>query len=318
MNEQSKLYRELTEPELHSVIASAFPGETPKTYHLLSGGLFNTTYRVVTEEHDVVLRIGPVHRELLLPYEHSLMAAEALANRLCLENGIPASNVLHLDTSKTIIDRDFMVVDRIDSVPLSDPSIPEEYKATLLRECGKLVRKLHQIQGNRFGRLAKIVAGKGFDNWYDAVESEFLDVFSKAEEFRIFDADLRVRVLAFLKNHKTALDVITEPHLAHCDLWAGNILIRKADETYSVCAIIDGDRAMFGDPILDIATGWISTPDFLEGYGENSENDEYSAARNRVYSLFFTLQDAYIWKIEYNRDDLFQENLLRLETILRT
>ena len=94
MNEQSKLYRELTEPELHSVIASAFPGEAPKTYHLLSGGLFNTTYRVVTEEHDVVLRIGPVHRELLLPYEHSLMAAEALANRLCLENGIPVSTAI--------------------------------------------------------------------------------------------------------------------------------------------------------------------------------------------------------------------------------
>ena len=317
MNDQSSLYRELTEPELHSVIASVFPGEAPKTYHLLSGGLFNTTYRVVTEEHDVVLRMGPVHRELLLPYEHDLMAAEALTDRLCLENGIPASKVLHLDTSKTIIDRDFMVVDRIDSVPLSDPSIPEECKGALLRECGKLVQKLHQIQGNRFGRLAKIVAGKGFDNWYDAVESEFLDVFSKAEEFQVFDADLRDRVLAFLKNYKTALNTLTEPRLTHCDLWAGNILVQRNDDSYSVCAIIDGDRAMFGDPILDIATGWISTPDFLEGYGENAEKDEYSAARNQVYSLFFTLQDAYIWKMEYGREDIFAENLRRLEELLK-
>ena len=317
MNDQSSLYRQLTEPELHSVIASVFPGEAPKTYHLLSGGLFNTTYRVVTEEHDVVLRMGPVHRELLLPYEHDLMGAEALTDRLCLENGIPASNVLHLDTSKTIIDRDFMVVDRIDSVPLSDPSIPEECKGALLRECGKLVQKLHQIQGNRFGRLAKIVAGKGFDNWYDAVESEFLDVFSKAEEFQVFDADLRDRVLAFLKNYKTALNTLTEPRLTHCDLWAGNILVQRNDDSYSVCAIIDGDRAMFGDPILDIATGWISTPDFLEGYGENAEKDEYSAARNQVYSLFFTLQDAYIWKMEYGREDIFAENLRRLEELLK-
>ena len=317
MHDQSSLYRQLTEPELHSVIASVFPGEAPKTYHLLSGGLFNTTYRVVTEEHDVVLRMGPVHRELLLPYEHDLMGAEALTDRLCLENGIPASNVLHLDTSKTIIDRDFMVVDRIDSVPLSDPSIPEECKGALLRECGKLVQKLHQIQGNRFGRLAKIVAGKGFDNWYDAVESEFLDVFSKAEEFQVFDADLRDRVLAFLKNYKTALNTLTEPRLTHCALWAGNILVQRNDDSYSVCAIIDGDRAMFGDPILDIATGWISTPDFLEGYGENAEKDEYAAARNRVYSLFFTLQDAYIWKIEYGREDIFAENLRRLEELLK-
>ena len=316
MNDQSSLYRELTEPELHSVIASVFPGEAPKTYHLLSGGLFNTTYRVVTENHDVVLRMGPVHRELLLPYEHHLMAAEVLTDRLCLENGIPASSVLHLDTSKTIIDRDFMVVDRIDSVPLSDPSIPEECKGALLRECGKLVQKLHQIQGNRFGRLAKIVAGKGFDNWYDAVESEFLDVFSKAEEFQIFDTCLKDRVLTFLKHHKAALVALTEPRLAHCDLWAGNILVQRNDDSYSVCAIIDGDRAMFGDPILDIATGWISTPDFLEGYGENAEKDEYTAARNQVYSLFFALQDAYIWKMEYGREDIFAENLRRLEELL--
>lgn len=316
MNDQSSLYRELTEPELHAIIASVFPGETPKTYHLLSGGLFNTTYRVITDRHDAVLRMGPVHRELLLPYEHHLMAAEVLTDKLCLENGIPASRVLHLDTSKTIVDRDFMVVDRIDSVPLSDPSVPEEAKADLLRECGKLVRKLHQIQGEQFGRLAKVVTGQGFDNWYDAMESEFLDVFAKADEFNLFSPALRDRVLAFLRRHKATLNTLTEPHLAHCDLWAGNVLVQNTDGRYSVCAIIDGDRAMFGDPALDIATGWITTPDFLEGYGEDTAPDENAQARNRVYTLFFILQDAYIWKIEYGREDIFKDNLRRLDEIL--
>ena len=283
---------------------------------MLSGGLFNTTYRVVTDRHDAVLRMGPVHRELLLPYEHDLMAAEALTDKLCLENGIPASTVLHLDTSKTIVDRDFMVVDRIDSVPLSDPSIPEDAKAALLLECGKLVRKLHTITGSRLGRLSKIVTGTGFSSWYDAMESEFRDVFSKAEEFQVFSPALRDRVYTFLQRHKDALDAITEPRLAHCDLWAGNILVQKKDGRYSVCAIIDGDRATFGDPALDIATGWITTPEFLEGYDTDANPDPDDAARNRVYTLFFTLQDAYIWKIEYCREDIFEENLRRLEAIL--
>ena len=316
MNTQSSLYRELTESELGAVVASVFPEEPVRSCHLLTGGLFNTTYRVTTDRHDVVLRLGPVHRELLLPYEHHLMAAEVLTDRLCLENGIPASAVLHLDTSKSIIDRDFMVVERIDSLPLSDPSIPEECKAALLLECGKMVRKLHTVKGSQFGRLAKIVTGKGHDTWYDAIEAEFSDVFDKAEEYQVFDATLRSRVLHFLRSHKAALDIVTDPRLAHCDLWAGNILVQKNEGAYSLCAIIDGDRAIFGDPALDIATGWITTPEFLEGYGENAEKDEYSAARNQVYSLFFTLQDAYIWKIEYHREDLFEENLRRLEAIL--
>ena len=315
MNEGSSLYQELTEPELMAIMASVFPNESVQSYHLLTGGLFNTTYRVITDRHDVVLRMGPVHRELLLPYEHDLMAAEALTDKLCLENGIPASTVIHLDISKAIIDRDFMVVDRINSVPLSDPSIPEECKAALLLECGKIVRKLHTITGNKFGRLAKIVTGHGWDNWYDAMEAEFLDIFDKAEEYQVFDVPLRERVLHFLQSHKAALDNLTEPRLAHCDLWAGNILIQKTDDCYSVCAIIDGDRATFGDPMLDISTGWITTPEFLEGYGP-TEDDPAAAARNRVYSLFFTLQDAYIWKIEYGREDIFAENLRRLEEML--
>ena len=315
MNEQSSLYRELSDPERNAIIASVFPGETLKTYHLLSGGLFNTTYRVVTDRHDAVLRMGPVHRELLLPYEHHLMAAEELTDRLCLASGVPASTVLHLDTSKTLIDRDFMVVDRIDSVPLSDPSIPEEQKATLLRECGRLVRKLHAIKGQQFGRLAKIVSGKHFDCWYDAMESEFRDVFDKAEEFQVFASSLREQAFAYLLQRKAALNAITEAHLAHCDLWAGNVLVRKSGDGYSVCAIIDGDRAMFGDPALDIATGWITTPEFLEGYGPDVP-DTNAAARHEVYTLFFMLQDAYIWKIQYRREDIFQENILRLEEIL--
>lgn len=316
MDSASSLFQELTQEELLRIMVSVFPGEQVTDYHLLSGGLFNTTYRVVTDRHDVVLRMGPVHRELLLPYEHNLMAAEALTDRLCLENGIPASTVLHLDTTKTIIDRDFMVVDRIDSVPLSDPSIPEECKAVLLHACGKIVRKLHTITGPKFGRLAKIVTGHGFDSWYDAMESEFLDVFHKAEEYKIFDPVLRDRVLNFLPSHKTALDALAEPHLAHCDLWAGNILVQRSDDNYSVCAIIDGDRAIFGDAALDLATGWITAPEFLEGYGKTATPDEHAAARHRVYTLFFILQDAYIWKVEYDREDIFEENLRRLDEML--
>ena len=315
MNSQSRLYRELTEPELRSVMASDFPNEPVRSFHLLSGGLFNTTYRVTTECHDVVLRMGPVHRELLLPYELDLMAAEALTDQLCLEHGIPASKVLHLDISKTVIDRDFMVVDRMDSLPLSAPSIPEEQKAALLLECGRLVRKLHTVTGSQFGRLAKIVTGRGYSDWFHAMEAEFTDIFEKAAEYNIFDDSLKKRVFAFIEQRRDALNAIQEPRLAHCDLWAGNILVQKAGEEYALSANIDGDRATFGDPMLDIATGWIATPEFLEGYGD-LPSDPLSAERNRVYTLFFTLQDAYIWKIEYGREDIFEENLQRLDALL--
>lgn len=317
MNTQSNLYRELTREEVMRIMAAVFPSETVESYGLLSGGLFNTTYRVTTDQHDVVLRMGPVHRELLLPYEHNLMAAEALTDRLCRENGIPASNLLHLDTSKTLIDRDFMVVDRIDSVPLSDPSVPGEQTPDLLRACGALTRKLHAVTGTQFGRLANIVEGKGSASWYEAVMAEFDEVFAAAEPYRLFDDSLREKAYRFLSQRKDVLDAITEPRLAHCDLWAGNVLIETTGGSSRVCAIIDGDRAMFGDPALDFASGWMTTPEFLHGYGA-AEASSDDIARRAVYALFFRLQDAYIWKVEYGRDDYFKDALQTAVKILET
>ena len=64
------LFKALSENELVSITKKIF-GESAvlKKYELLKGGLFNTTYRIVTETSDVILRVGPVHRELLQKYE---------------------------------------------------------------------------------------------------------------------------------------------------------------------------------------------------------------------------------------------------------
>ena len=320
MNKQSVLYQELTQEELLRIMTAVFPGEQVTGFHLLSGGLFNTTYRVVTDGHDVVLRMGPVHRELLLPYEHSLMAAEATVNKLCLENGVPASVVVHLDTSKTIIDRDFMVVNHIDSIPLSDSSIPEEAAAEIQLACGQLARKIHSVTGGGFGRVSKVAAGECFANWYDAVAAEFTDIFQAAEKYGLFDSAFRQRTLAFVAERRALLDTVTAPRLVHADLWAGNILVRKQDTGYEVCAIIDGDRAFFGDPDFDLATPWLITPAFLSGYGEkySTLSVEDTAKKNAVYALLLALHDAYVWTVEYSRPDIGEENIATANKILHT
>lgn len=318
MNTQSHLYQELTHNELLQIMASVFPEENVVNHYPLSGGLFNTTYRVITDRNDVILRMGPVHRELLLPYEHELMAAEVLTNKLCLENRIPAPVILHLDTSKTIVDRDFMVVERIDSIPLSDPSIPPEQSKSLLCECGKLARKIHAITGEKFGRLSHIVAGKGHNSWYAAIIGELNDLFTKADAYCIFEASLPAQALAFVASRKALLDTVTVPHLAHSDLWAGNILVREKNREYQVCAIIDGDRALFGDADFDLASPWMITPEFLSGYGqiELFLSPEDTAKKRQVYTLLLALQDAYVWKVEYNRDDLGNEHIASALKIL--
>lgn len=65
-------------------------------------------------------------------------------------------------------------------------------------------------------------------------------------------------LLKFYQN-KALLDEIKESHLLHTDLWEGNVLLDN--ETLEIAAIIDCDRAVFGDVDLSLpARGWEILP----------------------------------------------------------
>lgn len=319
MNDTSRLYQPLTPEELSRIICAAFPNERITDSRLLEGGLFNTTYRVKTDAHDVVLRMGPIHTELLLPFEENLMAAEERVDALCLSHGVPASKVLRCDTSRRLIDRDYMIVERIESMPLSDPSIPESAKEPLFTECGELTRKLHAITGEQFGRLSEILRGRGCSTWSEAVLMEFRNLFHTARRFQVFSETLEKRALTLAQKARPVLDKVNTPHLAHADLWAGNVLVgQNADGGYGVRAIIDGDRAVFGDTAFDLDSPWMVNDAFLNGYGAVSGafTPEEAACKRRVYRVLFALTDAFVWRVEYCNEDNHLECIKQAETVL--
>lgn len=210
--------------------------------------------------------------------------------------------------SKTIINRDFMVVDRIDSLPLNDSSFSPSIREQIHHDCGIMMRKMHEITGNQFGRLSDTVAGNGYSNWYDAIFDEFLKVFRTARPYNIFSTSIEDAALSYVQAQKHLLDRIVTPRLAHCDLWDGNILVREQHGQDELCAIIDGDRAFWGDVALDISRVWGENRAFLSGYGEivsEFSPDEIRKKRN-VYSIMLDLTDAYVWIVEYNNPQAYE------------
>ena len=120
---KSNLFLELTIDELKTVVRELLH-TTPTSARLLSGGLFNTTCLVDTADcGKTVLRVGPVNRHLLLHYEHFLMEAETEVYSLCRKAGVPSSEVLAADWSKTILDRDLMFVRYIPSTAMHETSL---------------------------------------------------------------------------------------------------------------------------------------------------------------------------------------------------
>ncbi|MGL5347220.1 MAG: aminoglycoside phosphotransferase family protein [Peptostreptococcaceae bacterium] len=303
MNKTSKIYKELSKDELTKIIENHIGGKIEFDTKLMSGGLFNTTYYINVDKlsKEFILRVGPVNKHLLLPFERNLMKSEEYVYELCNQHNIPCSKVLVCDVDNTIINRDYMLVEYIDSKIISDIELNKEIEDSLYEEVGFYVSQLHNIKSNKFGRVYDVHIGEGFDLWSDFLLDEILKYEIKFKEFDIFNEDELNLFKSLIYKNKNILDEIKIPRLIHSDLWTGNILVREEDGKYSIPAIIDADRALYGDTDFEFANSWITNESLFKGYGKNLNDDKKSKIRRDIYRLLQLLIDTYVYFVEYDK-----------------
>lgn len=318
VNSASLLYREESRETLCRIAAEHFPDDPLKEAELIAGGLFNTTYRLeLSSGGRYVLRLGPVNRHLLMPFEHGMMAAEAQAYELCRAKGIPVPDVAAVSEERTIVGRDYMITRYIPSVLLYEAGGDSE---DLLFSFGESMAKIHEIRGEKFGRLSQILRGGGYSSWGEAMLGELADWKTVGVPADFFTPDELAEAEDVFRLAVPLLDEVAEPRLVHADLWAGNVLVRKDEGTLG--AIIDMDRSLFGDPDVE-SFGWFRFGGVKKGYesvrGEQRE-DEHTAVRRKFYSLWYAMLDGYVWKNEYRNDENSREchdNAVKLTRELR-
>lgn len=260
--------------------------------------MFNTTGLLeLSDGRRCILRCAPIQRGLLLPFEENLMQSEVEFYRLCGEAGIPVPHVYACVTDKKRLPRDYMLTEYIESVPLSAKEITPAERTLLHAEAGELSAKWNTVRGERFGRLADAVSGRGFDRWADYLSAELETTSHFLMPHGIFsDAELR-ELCALPGRFSTLLDSVTEPVLVHADLWEGNILVTP--DHRHIAAIIDGDRSLFGDFAVEFAGEWMTNPAFLSHRRPLNEADFACSLRQKLYVLWYRLIDAYVYQIEY-------------------
>lgn len=317
MNKQSNLYAEITLEQIQLLYKKAMRVTAPLEASLLSGGLFNTTYHVRCKASglDTVLRLGPINRQLLLRFEENLMEAEVYVYKRCRDRGLTCSEVLVCDTSRKWIDRDFMIVTYIPSIVMCDAELTEEQKKPLFMETGRLTKIMHGITGQSFGRVSEIISGLSFPIWSGYLASELEDICSRFIRGNGIKPEDMARARQVLAKYQGWLDEIKTPRLVHTDLWEGNILL-EVQKKNRIAAVIDSDRAIFGDPDYDLSCPWMTNDTFLEGYEietNSFHNEEFNSikrkTRRKIYNMLYRFLDAYVGFFEYNNHELYKNNL---------
>lgn len=311
----SSLFREVSFEALAALIRSCLDDELLEA-RLLTGGLFNTTYRLTARRSgEMVLRLGPVNRHLIMPFEHKLMESEAQVYRLLAGQGVAVPQVMAVDVSKALIGRDFMITRYIPGVPLSEAALSGEDQAGVCRQAGACARRMHGITAPRFGRVADVCAGKGFETWAECLENELFEWESVARPTGMYTPSEHERIRAAFRSRAGLLNGITVPRLVHADLWAGNVLVFPQSPA-RLAAIIDADRAFFGDSELEFSLGWTANEGFMAGYGRPLSPEKEARERRALYRLLFALWDGYVYQAEYNMPEEMERTRERARALL--
>ena len=262
----------------------------------LTGGMFATTYRAtLTDGTRVVAKTAPTDAGRLLTYELDLVRTEAAVYRLAADRAdLLMPNVLLTDFTRTVLAGDVLVVSHLDGIPLIDAGeLAAGTADAVQRDLGAFMARLHTVRGDRFG-YPNLEAGLHAPTWPEAFTLMVGALLDDAQRWGtpLPSDDIRDT----LDRHLDALATITIPSLVHMDLWAANVFIDPA--TAELTGIIDTERAVWGDPLLELAgadqLGLGPAPAaLLRGYagagGELALGTASGRTRMLLYRLYLTL-----------------------------
>jgi aminoglycoside phosphotransferase (APT) family kinase protein len=265
-------------------------------------GKHNTSYFVEGVGYEWVLRISPPDDAGFLFYEQHMMAQEpALHALLRAETTVPVAEILAYDDSRSLLDRDYLIMERLPGLPLTDLALTPDQLDRVLEQVGGFLAQMHALHSDRYGYLGAHRPMIPQPTWREAFTvmwNKLLDDLVACGGYTTEEADAFRRLLEIYRPH---LNRPVPASLLHMDVWSQNILV---DEAGHVTGLVDLDRALWGDPEIEFAVldyCGISEPAFWRGYGRARDISFSAQIRARFY-LLYEVQKYIVIRI-WRRDD---------------
>lgn len=256
-------------------------------------GKYNATWFIRgAAESELVLSVAPPdERRLNLFYEYRMMRQEpGLHDTLRQRTGVPVPGIVVRDFSRELIERDFLVMEKMPGEPLSEATgVGRRELDRVLAEVGRALRQVHALHAGSYGYIGEHRPHEPAGSWNEAFGLIWRLLIEDIRACGGYSAGEADAMLRLLDSHLDAFDRSEPASLLHMDVWAQNILIGDSGR---LVGLLDWDRALWGDVEIEFAVldyCGISEPAFWEGYGEKRENGRAARIR-RVFYLLYELQ----------------------------
>jgi aminoglycoside phosphotransferase (APT) family kinase protein len=295
-------------------------GEGPWRCQAFGAGKFSQTFSVWTEENEqqFVLRIAPPDTVLQLFYECRMMRQEpSIHKRLLEETSVPVPPILAYDFSRSLIDRDFLIMPRLAGQPLSAMSLNPVASVRAFQEWGQYVAEIHQVVDfdNRFGYLGEHQCMKPQSSWLEAFKVMYRKELDDILSCGVYTRTQADDAMALLEDYLKVFESCETSTLCHGDLWVTNLLVQPNGE---VTGLIDFDRACWGDIEWDLAIAeycGVTRPAFWEGYGRIANTHSGDAAIRRLFYLLYEHQKYIVISMSARRNDPHRARRYALECL---
>jgi aminoglycoside phosphotransferase (APT) family kinase protein len=281
-------------------------------------GKFNETHFIEGGPMPLVLRVAPPDdRSRMLFYEHRMMHQEPTLHAVVRgRTDVPVPAVLAHDFSQTVIDRDYLLMERLPGTPISHlGGLTQDAFDDILRQAGRCLRQVHKIVGDHYGYVGEHRPMEPQPDWLSAFHVMWHKLLDDIERCEGYTPDEATRMRHLLNRHAEIFDRPVPASLLHMDVWAEIIL---ADEWGRLTGLIDWDRACWGDPEIEFAVldyCGISEAAFWEGYGAMRDRSPEAEVRSLFYLLYEVQKYIVIRRVRGNdpvRADGYRRQCLRL------
>lgn len=265
---------------------------------------------------DFLIQIAPRNHVPLQFYERNMLLQEPRLHRLVRrKTDIPIADILYLDASGRQFGAPVIIYRLLPGKPMA--RVKNADTARITRQLGHFLRQLHHnVRGRQFGYHGPHRPMPPKRTWPDAfrlIWRKFLDDLVAIGAYSPDEAD---RYQALLENNLRHFNHIRDASLLHMDIWEQNILT----DGHEITGIIDWDRALWGDPELELAViekSHLLTPAFWKGYGRRPVRSRPFQIRRAFYILYEHQKHIFGYKVREPHPRAYKEHLVKCRSLFR-